>query len=411
MEEGTEGAIVLVGALDDIQKPIVAFVRLAKAIVMPNAIEVTLPVRFIFILLTPSDNLNMDHHEIGRSFSTLMSNRAFHNVAYRVGEKQELLHAINEFLDDSVVLPPGDWDRKNVLPNEIVEMRQRMKARKAQKDGDEGGDKGDPGAPDGGDGGDKGPPKRNPLRRTNVFFGGLIDDIKNRYPQFLSDIKDGLNSQCLAATIFIYFAALSGAIAFGGLMGSKTNNDIGVSETLVVTCACGVIFALFSGCPLIIIGTTGPVLLYDEALYDFCKKNMPNQFLYWRVWVGIWTFIISLVVAGFQGSTLVRFFTKFTKDIFAALVSLLFIYEALRKLSLIFNAHPLMSAGDYCSHYANIKPCVNSTESTNPNSAEDPPPLCNTITEPKGPQPNTALLSMILMFGTFFIAILSLNPK
>ena len=37
--------------------------------------QVTLPVRFIFILLTPSDNLNMDHHEIGRSFSTLMSNR------------------------------------------------------------------------------------------------------------------------------------------------------------------------------------------------------------------------------------------------------------------------------------------------------------------------------------------------
>ena len=40
MEEGTEGAIVLVGALDDIDKPIVAFVRLAKAIVMPNTIEV-----------------------------------------------------------------------------------------------------------------------------------------------------------------------------------------------------------------------------------------------------------------------------------------------------------------------------------------------------------------------------------
>merc|ERR1719427_1784674 len=252
MEEGTEGAIVLVGALDDIDKPIVAFVRLAKAIVMPNTIEVTLPVRFIFILLTPSDNLNMDPHEIGRSFSTLMSNRAFHNVAYRVGEKQELLHAINEFLDDSVVLPPGDWDRKHILPiNEIMEIRQRRKTRKGLKDADGGGDgDGGPGGDD--DDKDKGPPKRNPLKRTSVPFGGLIDDIKNRYPQFLSDIKDGLNSQCLAATIFIYFAALSGAIAFGGIMGTKTQNDIGVSETLIMTCACGIIFALFSGCPLII---------------------------------------------------------------------------------------------------------------------------------------------------------------
>ena len=40
MQDGTEGAIVLVGALDDIDKPIVAFVRLAEAIVMPNTIEV-----------------------------------------------------------------------------------------------------------------------------------------------------------------------------------------------------------------------------------------------------------------------------------------------------------------------------------------------------------------------------------
>eukprot|EP00092_Neocalanus_flemingeri_P029142 GFUD01031630.1.p1 GENE.GFUD01031630.1~~GFUD01031630.1.p1 ORF type:complete len:1420 (+),score=451.00 GFUD01031630.1:163-4422(+) len=404
MEKGTEGAIVLVGALDDIDKPIVAFVRLAEAIEMHNTIEVNLPVRFIFILLTPSDNLNMDHHEIGRSFCTLMSNPAFHTVAYRVEGKQELLHAINEFLDDSVVLPPGDWDRKHILPmNEIIEMRQRRKARKGEKDGDGdgGGGGGDPGAPKDED---KEPPKRNPLSRTKMPFGGLIDDIKYRYPLFLQDIKDGLNSQCVAATIFIYFAALSGAIAFGGIMGSKTNNDIGISETLIMTSVCGVIFALLSGCPLIIIGTTGPVLLYDEALYQFCQDTLPKQFLYWRVWVGIWTFIISLVIAGFQGSTLVRYFTKFTKDIFAALVSLLFIYTALDKLYNIFLAHPLMGSVDYCAHYSDLAPCVESLDEVNNTRGEDPLPLCEANFEHRGPQPNTALLSMILMFGTFFIA-------
>merc|ERR1719186_2377273 len=223
----------------------------------------------------------------------------------------------------------------------------------------------------------------------------MIEDIKNRYPLFLSDIKDGLNSQCVAATIFIYFAALSGAIAFGGLMGSKTNDDIGISETLIMTCVCGVLFALFSGCPLIIIGTTGPVLLYDEALYNFCKETLPNQFLYWRVWVGFWTFIISLVVACFQGSTLVRYFTKFTQDIFAALVSLLFIYEALRKLVKIFQAHPLLGT----EHYSE---CINSTDNNQEfNITADGFPQCG---DNRGPQPNTALLSMILMFGTFFIA-------
>jgi hypothetical protein len=96
----------------------------------------------------------------------------------------------------------------------------------------------------------------------------------------------------------------------------------------------GIIFALFSGTPLIITGVTGPVLLYDEALYGFTKSS-EIPFLPWRVWIGIWTFVLALIVAALQGSTLVKFFTKFTKDIFAALVSLLFIFEALKKMVLV----------------------------------------------------------------------------
>ena len=48
-----------------------------------------------------------------------------------------------------------------------------------------------------------------------------------------------------------------------------------------------------------------------------------------------------------QGSTLVKYFTKFTKDIFNALVALLFIYEAINKLGKIFKKHPLQSKGPY----------------------------------------------------------------
>ena len=45
-------------------------------------------------------------------------------------------------------------------------------------------------------------------------------DIRRRYPKYLRDIRDALNPQCLAAVIFIYFAALSPAITFGGLLGN-----------------------------------------------------------------------------------------------------------------------------------------------------------------------------------------------
>jgi solute carrier family 4 anion exchanger 2 len=63
------------------------------------------------------------------------------------------------------------------------------------------------------------PPHDDPLRRTGMPFGGLVNDVKRRFPYYKSDITEGLNLQCLAAAIFMYFAALSGAITFGGLMG------------------------------------------------------------------------------------------------------------------------------------------------------------------------------------------------
>lgn len=59
----------------------------------------------------------------------------------------------------------------------------------------------------------------DPMARTGRPFGGLVKDIRRRYPKYWSDIKDGISVQGLAALIFIYFAAVSPAITFGGLIG------------------------------------------------------------------------------------------------------------------------------------------------------------------------------------------------
>lgn len=51
-----------------------AFVRLQEAAQLDAVLEVPVPVRFLFVLLGPS-SANMDYHEIGRSISTLMSDK------------------------------------------------------------------------------------------------------------------------------------------------------------------------------------------------------------------------------------------------------------------------------------------------------------------------------------------------
>lgn len=63
---------ICVGVMDSLQKPVMAFVRLQNSIVMDGIMEASLPVRFIFALVGPTDS-GMDFHESGRAMGTLLA--------------------------------------------------------------------------------------------------------------------------------------------------------------------------------------------------------------------------------------------------------------------------------------------------------------------------------------------------
>lgn len=129
-------------------------------------------------------------------------------------------------------------------------------------------------------------------------------------------------------------------ITFGGLASEKTHNLIGVSETLVSASLVGLVFHALSGQPLTIVGTTGPLLLFDEALYQFCLQNN-WEFLTIRIYVGLWMAVIAIIVSAFEGSVYVRLFTRFTQEIFSALITLIYLVETLLKLVKVYQRHPL----------------------------------------------------------------------
>ena len=62
------------GSVDFLDQPSMAFVRLQEAVLLESVLEVPIPVRFLFVLLGPPI-ANMDYHQIGRSISTLMSDK------------------------------------------------------------------------------------------------------------------------------------------------------------------------------------------------------------------------------------------------------------------------------------------------------------------------------------------------
>ncbi|XP_066441187.1 anion exchange protein 2 [Eleutherodactylus coqui] len=389
--ENAEASVVLVGCVDFLDQPTMAFVRLQEAVELDSVLEVPVPVRFLFVLLGPSTS-NMDYHEIGRSISTLMSDKSFHEAAYLADDRQDLLNAINEFLDCSVVLPPSEVLGEELLRSVALFQREMLRRRHGQEKKvlEEATTPEDKAlltkAVVSGDGGD------DPLRRTGRPFGGLVRDIQRRYPKYASDFRDALNAQCMAAVIFIYFAALSPAITFGGLLGEKTGGLIGVSELIIGTCIQGVIFCLLGAQPLLIVGFSGPLLVFEEAFYSFCSTN-GLDYLVGRVWIGAWLIVIVLATVACEGSFLVRFVSRFTQEIFSILISLIFIYETFFKLFKVFKEHPLTN----CKNLTDLE-LLNVTDDVQYNETETVVP--KNITG----QPNTALLSLVLMAGTFFIA-------
>ena len=175
------------------------------------------------------------------------------------------------------------------------------------------------------------------LEWTGRPFGGIIDDIKRRRPHYKSDFTDGLNTKTIGTTIFLFFAALANAVAFGAQTGVLTGNEIGVIEMLIVTAIGGIIFALFSGQPLTILGGTGPITIFTGLLYVTCSQ-LDISFLATYAWVGIWSGVILLVLAFTDASALMGYFTRFTDEIFAALISVIFIVEAIKDIFAAFGS-------------------------------------------------------------------------
>ena len=115
---------------------------------------------------------------------------------------------------------------------------------------------------------------------------GIKRDIFRRLPHYVSDFVDGLHPKCLGSTLFLFFACLAPAVTFGGVIAAQTGNQIGAVEMIVASAFCGVIFALFSGQPLIILGGTGSLLVFTAILHQLCA-DMNFPFLSCYAWVGL----------------------------------------------------------------------------------------------------------------------------
>ncbi|XP_064079112.1 sodium bicarbonate cotransporter 3-like isoform X11 [Macrobrachium nipponense] len=402
---GAEASNILVGEVPFLEKPATVFVRLTQAANLGNLTEVPVPTRFLYIIMGPTGGLPR-YHEIGRAMATLLSDEVFHDVAYKAKNRSHLLAGIDEFLDAVTVLPPGEWDPAiRIEPPAAIPSQQPRKAKKDQPtvviDEEEE---------------ERRIREEAGLTRTGRLFGGFINDLKRKKPWYLSDFVDGVSIQSVASFFFLYFACLTPIITFGGLLGEATENRIAAMESLVAGLICGVVYGFFSGQPLTILGSTGPVLVFESILYEFCK-SMAWNYLSFRLWIGLWCGAILLILVAVDASAFVCYITRFTEENFATLIAFIFIYKAVEKVVKIGSKYPMETKVDLPKN-CTCEPGEPELWPDNVNWTIVDWHECHDIYNGTlvGDRcahyyPDVYLLSLILFFGTFLVSFYLKNFK
>ncbi|CAM4589660.1 unnamed protein product [Lepidochelys olivacea] len=328
---------ILVGEVDFLEKPFIAFIRLQEAVKLGALTEVAFPSRFLFILLGPRAKVKA-YHEIGRAVATVLTDELFQRVACQAQDREDLVAGIDEFLDELTVLPPGKWDPTiripppKCLPSPHKRISRHLREWKSHC-------KGNMSAAD--DRYTHGhQPVSEELQRTGRLFGGLVNDIRRKAPWYWSDFYDALNVQCFSAILYIYLATVTNAITFGGMLGDATDNMQGVLESFLGTAVAGAVFCLFAGQPLTILSSTGPVLVFERLLFSF-SKDYSLDYLEFRLWIGLWVAFFGLILVATEASYLVQYFTRFTEEGFCALISFIFIYDAVKKMLSLAGSFPV----------------------------------------------------------------------
>uniref|UniRef100_A0A8C8JWF3 Anion exchange protein n=1 Tax=Oncorhynchus tshawytscha TaxID=74940 RepID=A0A8C8JWF3_ONCTS len=382
-----EASNVLVGEVDFLDKPFVAFVRLAQATTLGGLTEVPVPTRFLFILLGPTGKAK-SYNQIGRAIATLMVDDLFSDVAYKARDREDLIAGIDEFLDEVIVLPPGEWDPKiRIEPPKKVTSADKRKSVFSLNE------LGQPNGAAGGGGG--------LAEDEEMFCGGLFLDIKRKIPWLLSDFYEGFHIQSISAVLFIYLGCITNAITFGGLLGDATDNYQGVMESFLGTALSGTVFCLFSGQPLIILSSTGPILIFEKLLFEFSKNN-GIDYMELRLWIGIHSCLQCFLLVATDASYIIKYMTRFTEEGFSSLISFIFISDAIKKMS-CKHTHTL-------NYYVTAYKC----ECLAPDPSLDWSQLSKKECVKYGGSlvgntckyvPDLALMSFILFFGTYSMTV------
>ena len=171
-----------------------------------------------------------------------------------------------------------------------------------------------------------------------AWFEGLIRDFSVRRPLYISDWTVETPEEAkkiAAATLFAYFTSVLPAVIFGDQLEKSTDGVIGLPEVLLSTGGMGILYSMFAGQGLVIVGVTGPVVFFELTVWSLASA-IKAPFLQLNAWINIWCGVLHLVVAAGGYTNLVQRVTSFSGEIFGFFISVAYIYLGARNLVDLF---------------------------------------------------------------------------
>ncbi|XP_032786652.2 sodium bicarbonate transporter-like protein 11 isoform X2 [Daphnia magna] len=206
------------------------------------------------------------------------------------------------------------------------------------------------------------------------FGQGIREDLARRLPHYVSDYKDGLTGvktpqKVLSTTLFLYFACILPAIAFGVLNDHNTHGKI--------------------------------------VIYSICEDFQLDFYAMYGC-VGLWSSFFLVLYSLFDVSRLMRWSTRSTEEIFALFISIAFCVDAFRDTVKNFqeNYYAPACKGDSLPGNLSSKTRVDTPTNANNtvvayllsqgNASAAEMTECNRA---------SSLLFLLLMFGTVWIGV------
>ncbi|CAG8939524.1 unnamed protein product [Penicillium salamii] len=164
------------------------------------------------------------------------------------------------------------------------------------------------------------------------LFRGMVNDVKRRAPYYWSDWTDAWDYRVVPATVYMYFANILPALAFSLDMFEKTSQSYGVNEVLLASVLGAIVFALFAAQPLVIVGVTGPITVFNYTVYDIIAPR-GTPYLAFMCWIGIWSLIMHWILAITNACNALTYVTRFSCDIFGFYVACIYLQKGIQVLT------------------------------------------------------------------------------